>query len=301
MARKPKEVTTPQSEAVLDVAALDAARNEQAQRLQVVMKEFGDDLPYDQERLIHETQFYMQQSAEAMLQAGRRLVVLKEASLHGEFMGIVEGRLGINVRAAQRMMQAAIKFSGPRLGNASTSTRLISAAGNKSKLFELMALEDSDLQELEEGGTVANLSLDAVERASTSELRQMVRELQENYKAQGEVLSDKSAKVDKLQADLKKVKRRVAETPDDQVIVELAQEVNRYAFSATAAIRGDLNKGIADFMLHTEVEGKDCRAIAHGWLLELERAINEIRTDHNIPHSMDAVVLPEFARMANEG
>ncbi len=35
------------------------------------MARFGDGLPYERERIVHEARFYMAQSAEAMLEAGR--------------------------------------------------------------------------------------------------------------------------------------------------------------------------------------------------------------------------------------
>ena len=50
------------------------------------------------------------------------------------------------------MSQAALKFS-----NASTSTHLI-AAGNKSKLIELLVLDDDQVAELNDGGTVAGIT-----------------------------------------------------------------------------------------------------------------------------------------------
>ena len=37
-----------------------------------IMQQFGDGLPYERDRIVHETRFYMAQSAEAMLEAGKR-------------------------------------------------------------------------------------------------------------------------------------------------------------------------------------------------------------------------------------
>ena len=49
-----------------------------------IMQQFGDGLPYERDRIVHETRFYMAQSAEAMLEAGKRLIILKENEPHGE-------------------------------------------------------------------------------------------------------------------------------------------------------------------------------------------------------------------------
>ncbi len=297
MARKPQKAAALTPDVPLDESALEIARQQQADRMQVVLAQFGDGLPYDQERLIHETQFYMQQSAEAMLQAGRRLVVLKEATPHGEFADVVEARLGLNIRAAQRMMQAAVKFSNPKLANASTSTHLIQAAGSKSKLFELMTLEDSDLEALAEGGTVANLTLDEIERMGVSELRAALREEKENYLAQGEMVAKRDAKIAELQTEVRKAKRRVKEAAPDEVAAELQAEVSRLAFAAEAAVRGDLFNGTQALMAHFNHEGNgDARPLIAGFLIQIERAVNEIYAEFDIPRELVSTASPDLSQ-----
>lgn len=289
-ARDPLEITP---DSALDTGALDAARHQLAERMQVVLAQFGDGLPYDQERVIHEAQFYMAQSAEAMLQVGRRLVVLKEHTPHGDFQNIVEQRLGLATQTARKMMQAAIKFSNPALSKRSTSSVLIEAAGSKSKLFELMLLDDEQLEELNEGGTVAGLDLDDVERMSVSELRRALREAKENYKAQGEVLADKNAKIDRVAADMRKLKRKVAETPPDEIGRQLLQEVSGYAFAAEAAVRGDLRRGVEALVEHHAMgEATDCRPAIAGFLLQVERALNDLYAEHDIPRELVSTAMP---------
>lgn len=296
MGRKAKELETLHPDAPLDADALEAARAQQAKRMDVALAHFGDGLPYDQERYINEARFYMAQSAEALLQAGRRLLVLKEAVPHGEFIEIVETRLGIAERAAQKMMQAAVKFSSPSGLPAHKAAALVEAAGGRTKLIELMALDNEELEAItDEGGL---LELDDIRRMSALELRAALREARDNYEAQAALLADKNAKIDKLQGDLRKAKRRVQETPADQVAAELAQEVGRYAFAAEAAVRGDLRRGCEALADHAyDQSGAEYTALMHGFLLQVERALNEIRADLNIPHTLSADVLPELATM----
>jgi hypothetical protein len=52
-----------------------------------------------------------------MLEAGKRLILIKEHEPHGMFIQIVEEQLGLTQSTAQRMMQAALKFSHPALSN----------------------------------------------------------------------------------------------------------------------------------------------------------------------------------------
>ncbi|ELW9028378.1 DUF3102 domain-containing protein, partial [Yersinia enterocolitica] len=163
-----------------------------------IMQQFGDGLPYERDRIVHETRFYMAQSAEAMLEAGRRLTILKECEPHGEFEAIVREELGIPERTAQRLMQASIKFMNPQLQAKAPTLALL----GKSKLFELMTEDDDELAELADGGTVAGLTLDDVERMSCRELKAALREARETNSAQQRVLADKNEKIDALSTKL---------------------------------------------------------------------------------------------------
>ncbi|MFU4942462.1 DUF3102 domain-containing protein, partial [Pseudomonas aeruginosa] len=99
------------------------------------------------------------------------LIVLKEHEPHGEFTQIVTEQLGLAERTARQMMQAAIKYLSPAL----ESKRQTFAVLGKSKLFELLAEDDDDLVALADGGTVAGLDLDDIERMSCRELRKALR------------------------------------------------------------------------------------------------------------------------------
>ncbi|WP_290607760.1 DUF3102 domain-containing protein, partial [Arsenophonus sp. ENCA] len=143
-----------------------------------IMEKYGEGLPYERERIVHEARFYMAQSAEAMLEAGKRLIILKENEPHGEFMNIVTGQLGINYNTASKMMRASVKYLNPNLTRKlSTFTDL-----GKAKLFELMTEDDEELAELAEGGTIAGLTLDDVDRMSVRELRAAIRQSRQKLK-----------------------------------------------------------------------------------------------------------------------
>lgn len=80
-----------------------------------IMQQFGEGLPYERDRIVHETKFYMAQSAEAMLEAGKRLIILKECEPHGDFTQIITEQLGLAERTARLVMQAAVKYCSPEL------------------------------------------------------------------------------------------------------------------------------------------------------------------------------------------
>ena len=91
--------------------------------------------------------------------------------------------LGIDVKVADKFMAAARKFS-----NYSLTRNLTRAIGNQTKLFEMLVLDDVQIEELTLTGQTGELHLDAVASMSIKELRAAVRELKADKEAQGQVL-----------------------------------------------------------------------------------------------------------------
>lgn len=170
MARTKTNTTPEQSTVDVDPAAAEAGTNALTvlgARVSELGELLGDDQPYERGRVVSETQFFMSQSAEAFLQAGKRLLLIREFEPHGEFTNIIQQRLGIELRTAQRMMSAAAKYLSPSLAANATTLSLL----GKSKMLDLMSESDDDLVELAEGGTVAGLKLDDMQAMSSRELR----------------------------------------------------------------------------------------------------------------------------------
>lgn len=192
---------------VVDVQVDDATlqRDNQAAtalavRQHVIAQTYGEGLPYQRERVVHEAQFYLAQSAEAMLEAGKRLIQIKENEPHGEFIGIVTERLGLGERSARQMMQAAIKYLSPRLAAKASSVTLL----GRSKLFDLMTESDDDIEALAEGGTLAGHTLEEFESMTRRELQAALRDHKLQLEAKDKVLADRNAKVDRLEEKLHK-------------------------------------------------------------------------------------------------
>ncbi len=183
-----------------------------------IAEQFGDGLPYERERVIHETRFYMAQSAETMLEAGKRLIVIKENEPHGEFTEIIQNRLGLNERTARVMMQAAIKYLSPQL----ESKRQALAVLGKTKLLELMVEDDEDLAALADGGTVAGLTLDEFETMTSREMRTALRDAREEKAALERLNQDKSKKID----DLIKKSRRKRPDPWPEEVAGLKDDLH---------------------------------------------------------------------------
>jgi hypothetical protein len=134
----------------------------------------------------------MRRSVEACLEVGRGLVVLKEACGHGQFVARLEV-LGIDRTVSFRFMQVAIKFS-----NVSSTQHLTKAIGNQTKLFEMLVLDDEQIEELELTGQTGELKLDDIATMSVKELRSKLREARAEGKSKDQLLADKNALLDKI-------------------------------------------------------------------------------------------------------
>ena len=167
---------------------------------------YGGELPYDRERVTAELAHYLGQGALSILAAGQRLIQLKEHEPHGEWMGLLE-RIGLGHDTAKRMMRAARKFLGGPNG------ALVPHLNSATKLYELALMDDDDLAELREGGTIAGATLDDIQRMSPSELRAVLRatrkEANEREDAQRERIKKKDAQIEQLESDVDGLRRTV--------------------------------------------------------------------------------------------
>ncbi|HED2850977.1 TPA: DUF3102 domain-containing protein [Klebsiella oxytoca] len=258
---------------------LSANQNEMAIRQQQVMAQFGDGLPYERDRIVHEARFYMAQSAEAMLEAGKRLVILKENEPHGDFSLIVTEQLGLAERTARLVMQAAVKYCSPQL----EPKRQALAVLGKTKLFELMTEDDEELAALAEGGTVAGMTLDEIDRMTSRELKAALRDAREDADAQRRLLSDKNDKIDDLNKKLQKQSRIAPPAPDVEA-EKLRKEVTAIAFEAEAIITGKLREGFS--VLTTYITDNDAGeypdAFMAGLLNQLQQSLDKVRENFNL-------------------
>lgn len=138
----------------------------------------------------------MRRSVEACLEVGRGLVVLKTVCGHGQFVARLDV-MGIDPSVAAKFMRSATKFS-----NVSSTTHLTKALSNQTKLFEMLVLDDEQLEELELTGQTGELHLDKIATMSVKELRAALREARADAAATDRVLEQKSSTITQLQKDL---------------------------------------------------------------------------------------------------
>lgn len=255
-----------------------------------IMKQFGDGLPYERDRIVHETRFYMAQSAEAMLEAGKRLVILKENEPHGDFIDIVESQLSLSKRTAQVMMQASLKYLSPKLEPKAQALALL----GKTKLFELMTEDDEDLVELADGGTIAGMNLDDIDRMTSRELKAALREARETNAAQQRVLADKNEKIDSLSTKLEKKSRIQPPKPDEEV-KKLRAEVTALAVEAESAIAVRLSSAFETLCAYCAENMIDTpRDFMAGLVCQLESTARSLRSTFDLPDEPTGNAAPSW-------
>ncbi|HBG9727007.1 TPA: DUF3102 domain-containing protein [Escherichia coli] len=265
--------------------------NAMTQHRMEIMQQFGDGLPYERDRIVHEARFYMAQSAESMLEAGKRLIILKENEPHGDFTNILENELGLAPQVARRMMQASMKFLGE--SDEPTKRSTLSVLG-KAKLYDLMVLDNEELDELADGGTVAGLTLDDVDRMSVRELRQALREARETNAAQQRVLADKNEKIDSLSTRLEKKSRIQPPEPDEEV-KKLRAEVTALAVEAESAIAVRLSSAFETLCAYCAENMIDTpRDFMAGLVCQLESTARSLRSTFDLPDEPTGNAAPSW-------
>ncbi|MGG6075232.1 DUF3102 domain-containing protein [Salmonella enterica] len=273
MARKPTTLQTidPIDGAVPDNLSVEL--NEVSQHRIAIMEQFGEGLPYERTRVIHEAKFYMDQSTKAMLEAGKRLLILKENEPYGDFQTITRDELNLEPRIAQKMAQAALKFLSPQLeANAKTFSHL-----GRSKLYELMLEDDEELAELAEGGTVAGMTLDDIDRMSVRELRKALRESKEDLSASRKLNAEKSQEIN----ELKETKFKTID-PDLAIqkwIHEFGEDHEKFLRTFISTVPFFFQQLEDDY----NNRGVNHMGLMAGFLHDIEREIASVRAQFDIP------------------
>lgn len=210
-----------------------------------------------------EIRFYQQRTVEAVLETGKRLLVLKELTPHGEFTQRVE-MLGFSDRTARRFMQAAAKTA--KSANLAVLANQVKSA---SAFLELVTHDDDVLENLAE--------MDDIDRLPASELRKRLRETVEEKKATDQLLEKKNQQIDKLERD----KQRIALLKPSEVLAEIKTEATRIATDALGSIRGGVRQALVK--LQELPEGNTQTAFAAGLIGELQAEINALRQEFGLP------------------
>ncbi|OBY58212.1 hypothetical protein [Pseudomonas sp. AU12215] len=285
MARQSRTTTEPAEPDNLDQDALleqqhQVARltNEQEATVRAIAIQLGYQLPADctdPDLIQRDIAANMRRSVEACLEVGRGLQVLKSACGHGSFLPRLEA-LGLERKVAAKFMAAAAKFAN---GKGQT---LLSAIDGQSKLFEMLVLDDEQLEELELTGHTGELTLDDISTMSVKELRKALRDTRESVEAKDRVLADKSARITSLETALAKKPKVIVLQPEEEA-VQLRQEVVAEAYKVEGLLQGTLRQAFTDLGELGGRTGQDHRAFQASLVRNLEVTLMAIRSEFRLP------------------
>lgn len=274
------------------VAEAGAALTVMQQRSVALSGALDGGLPYARDRVLHEARFFMSQSAEAMLEAGKRLVLLKENESRGDFQHLIEADLGLDPRVARRMMQAAVKFLGTDLAGGAKRAGL--AALGKSKLYELMVLDDEQLDELAENGTVADLQLDELQTLSQRELRERVKDLQRQVEGKQKLILKRE---EKLRAAEEQLEARFEPSADSAATTAEEQNLLTGIRNASLEAHAGLLKLAA---LMRDLDGMDVpdslRSAAHTDVQWLAQRLAEVASAAGVALDLEELAEPAWLK-----
>lgn len=271
-----------------EIAVMEHEANQNAV---AVARQVGYDGTLTVGALEDEIRFYQRRSIEACLELGKRMLVLKELTLHGEFEKRVE-MLGFSSRMARKFMSATLKFSNRN------SNSVLSSAGTQTKMLELLVLDDGEIEALESGETVRGVTLDKIETMSVSELKKALRDANERIEAKDAVIKDKSAKIDDQAETIAKLAIKKQQAEAEPVSVDKALIDARSNLQITAiAIKMDVMSRFTRQTSELLALDKNQRDYVAGLIIEIKNELDIVVGDYGIPTLLgDENQVPEWMR-----
>ena len=216
-----------------------------------------------------EIRFYQQRSVEAVLELGKRLLILKEITPHGEFTKRIE-MLGISKRTAQRFMSVVLKFSK------TTTLSLLEKSGNGSKLLELMVLDDDDIDVIDQGGSIGDVSLDSIETMSVRELKKALREAKADNENKDQAIQAKDQIIQKKDQKINELDEKVTKAYSPAEIKKRAEsEAQQIELAALDTLRVASNSFLIAFNTYINAIGGVLDTASEKDLPKLYEPVNE--------------------------
>lgn len=258
---------------------------------------------YSRAAAITTIQGLMANASLVMYEIGRVLCWVRANEPAEEFVALLD-QVGMEKRLAQKLMQTFRKFSA-----ALTDEQRDRVLGlGRSKLLELVALDDDELQELAEGESDLG-TIDEVDAMSTSELRAAIRREREQRIAEGEAkqkrLDDRNRRIDVLENELEKLQHG---TKDEKA--RAARAAERYAIEqvqgATLALLVQVEAfdvAIADVLEQAALGGANAFALrlaANQSLTYAFQRIADISKERGMEVDFQEVVEPAWLKAISD-
>lgn len=238
--------------------------------------------------------FYQRRSVEALLECGKRLLLLRELAPRGEFERRVQ-ELGFSARTAQRFMQAAHKVAqSARLHELGAKMKSASA------FLELVTHDDDE--------DLDGLDADDLQAMSASELRAALREMRHERQAAQSLLQSKNERIQALEMRAELIARqREDERERLHLLDSLRQQSEARAQAVVGKLREDLLPAVQSLHEWQQLHGTDAgggqelTVFMASLVARLQQEIDALRQQFHLPelHSLaQAELAGEVAQWA---
>lgn len=208
------------------LAEAGTALTQRGAELAAFEQQYGMVMPYHLDAYVSRIKLNIAETGQRMVEVGLMLQEIRQRESAHVYADVLD-QVGLTERFARRAIQAAVKTNGlsklQQLGS--------------GKLLELIAEDDETLAGLEDGGSVAGLTLDEIDRMTVRELRATLRaerkEHEDEKAADGEIIRAKDERIHKLTRD----KRKVEASPTRSKVAAALAEMDEQANEAVAQLR----------------------------------------------------------------
>lgn len=168
------------------------------------------------ERTTTEILILKDQTAQNIIEIGKRLIEVKENLEHGQFLNWLESKVEFSRYTANRFMKIATEFS-----NVSAVQHL----GSK-KLFLLAGLDEEDRQEVMKENKVEDMTTRELEQVvkEKKEIKKQLQEEQEYSNELQEEIRKKEQQIKKLQNKIENIQVPEKEVIEKEIIKEIIPE-----------------------------------------------------------------------------
>lgn len=156
------------------------------------------------------------QTAQNIIEIGKRLIKVKENLEHGEFTEWLKQKVDISHRTANNFMKVATTFS---------NSQAIANLGS-TKLFLLAGLEEEERQEVMQENNVEDITTRELEQV-IKEKKQIKEQLEaeQDYSSElQEAIKQKEEKIRELQIEIEKIQIPEKEIVEKEVVKEIVPE-----------------------------------------------------------------------------
>ncbi len=156
------------------------------------------------------------QTAQNIIEIGKRLIKVKENLQHGEFSEWLKERVDISHRTANNFMKVATTFS-----NSQSLANL-----GSTKLFLLAGLDEENRQEIMNENKVEDMTTRELEKVvkEKKEIKKQLEEKQELSNELQEEIKEKEKQIKKLQNEIENIQIPKKEVIEKEVIKEVVPE-----------------------------------------------------------------------------